>query len=508
MWLLLVPAAWFGVFFVWPTVHAFSSLLSWSSVTDTLSSHATWKVVWFTTWQAVISVLVTLIVGLPITWILARFSFRGSHWVRGIVSTPFVLPTVVVAGAVMSLLPLEYQFGLHGILIAHVLFNVAVVVRIVGARWQTISPDSPSAAQVLGASPLRTFWYVTMPQLRSAIQNAFLIVFVFTFTSFGVVVVLGGITRRTLEVEIYTNAISLGFFDTAMVLALIQLVAVLTVFVATSPLSRKSNFGSAISFTRLSLRDNPRHRQTITAVAVLTPALIAFPFIALFLRSFRAGDSWTITAWRNLWNGSLERVGLDIPAIITRSLLFACITVIIAVPMAYIVTSVSVYSPRTGSLIRSITSLPVVISAVTLGFGIIVTFDQSPFNWRGETWLLPVIHAIVALPLAIHLLSPALRAISPSQRDVASTLGASPLNVWWHVDLRQMASPIMSAGAMSFAVSLGEFGATTFLSRSSSTTLPIAIGQLLGRPGTTLQASGFALAALLAIITAVVMSRA
>lgn len=507
-WLALIPAVWFGIFFVWPTAQAFASLLSWSAITDTLSSRATWKVAWFTTWQAVASVVITLFAALPITRILARFSFRGSGFVRGIVSTPFVLPTVVVAGAVMSLLPLEYQFGLHGILIAHVLFNVAVVVRIVGARWQTISPDSPCAAQVLGASPLRTFLYVTLPQLRGAIQNALLIVFVFTFTSFGVVAVLGGITRRTLEVEIYTNAISLGFFDTAMVLSLIQLFVVLAVFVVTSLISRTTNFGSASSFSHLSLHEHPRHRSTIRAVTILTPTVIAFPFLALFVRSFRAGDSWTITAWRNLWNGSLERVGLDIPAIITRSLLFACIAVIIAVPMAYIVTSVSVYSPRTGSLIRSITSLPVVISAVTLGFGIIVTFDESPFNWRGETWLLPVIHAIVALPLAVHLLSPALRAISPSQRDAASTLGASPLNVWWHVDLRQMASPLISAGAMSFAVSLGEFGATTFLSRSSSTTLPIAIGQLLGRPGTTLQASGFALAAVLAITTAVVMSRA
>jgi thiamine transport system permease protein len=143
-----------------------------------------------------------------------------------------------------------------------------------------------------------------------------------------------------------------------------------------------------------------------------------------------------------------------------------------------------------------------------LGFGIIVTFDQSPFDWRGETWLLPVVHALVALPLALHLLTPALQAIPPAHREVAQTLGAPPFRVWWNIDVRHMRSPIVSAGALSFAVSLGEFGATTFLSRSSSTTLPIAIGQLLGRPGTTLQASGFALAALLAITTAVVMSRA
>jgi thiamine transport system permease protein len=155
-----------------------------------------------------------------------------------------------------------------------------------------------------------------------------------------------------------------------------------------------------------------------------------------------------------------------------------------------------------------LSSLPLVISAVTLGFGIIVAFDSSPIDWRGKTWLLPIIHSLIALPIIVHLLVPALRTLPQSQRDAASTLGATPLRVWWSIDVRQMRSAITSAGAISFAVSIGEFGATSFLTRSSTTTLPIAIGQLFGRPGTLLQNSGYALAALLAIITGAVMSRA
>jgi thiamine transport system permease protein len=508
LWLAIIPATWFAIFFLWPTLHALISLTSWSAIKETLSSQSTWSVLWFTTWQALMSVIATFLIAMPITWILARFSFPGSRWVRGIVSTPFVLPTVVVAGAVMSLLPLRYQFGAHGIIIAHVLFNIAVVVRIVGSRWQTIAPDIANSARVLGASPIRTFWYVTLPLLRQATLNTALIVFVFTFTSFGVVAVLGGIRRRTIEVEIYTNAINLGFFDTAMILAILQLFAVGVVFLLTTVISRQKLTYSTTSFLRLPLREHPRQRSLIAATAIFTTALIAFPFIALFIRSFRADNTWTLNAWRNLWNGSLERVGLDIPSVITRSLLFAVATAIIAVPMAYVVASLSTYTRRGGSIMRACASLPIVISSVTLGFGIIVTFDQSPYAWRGETWLLPVIHALIALPLLVHLLVPVLQAVPDTQRDAARTLGASPFKVWWHIDARSMRTPVMSASALSFAVSLGEFGATTFLSRSSSTTLPIAISQLLGRPGTTLQASGFALAALLAIVTAVVMSRA
>ncbi len=506
--LSVLPTVWFAVFFMWPTLHAFVSLMSWDTVVHTLSSRTTWTVLWFTTWQALLSVGATFVIALPLTWILARFTFRGSRWVRAIVSTPFVLPTVVVAGAVMTLLPLQYQFGVHGIIIAHVLFNIAVVVRIVGVRWRSISPDQMRAAQVLAASPMRTLWHITLPQLRVSLYSAALIVFVFTFTSFGVVSVLGGLTRRTIEVEIYTNAIRLGFFDTAMTLAVIQLCAVAVVFALSASMQRHTRTTHGTTFQPVSLKDHPRHRFTILSIAIATPILVALPFIGLFVRSFRAGDTWTFNAWRALWNGSLEQVGLDVPAIIARSLFFALITVVIAVPMAYITASLSTYMPRGASLIRSFTSLPIIISAVTLGFGIIVTFDHAPFNWRGDTWLLPVIHALIALPLAVHLLVPALQAISPTQREAAVTLGASPMKVWWHIDARTMRSPCAGAAALSFAVSLGEFGATTFLSRSSSTTLPIAISQLLSRPGTTLQASGFALAAILAIMTAVVMSRA
>jgi thiamine transport system permease protein len=489
-------------------MHAFVSLISLSAMSDTLTSTTTWTVVWFTTWQAALSVVATLIVALPITWVLSRFSFPGKKWVRGIVSTPFVLPTVVVAGAVMSLLPLKYQFGAHGIIIAHVLFNIAVVVRIVGSRWQTLPLQQVQAAQVLGASPLQTFLHVTVPQLRRALYGAGLVIFLFSFTSFGVVAVLGGLRRRTIEVEIYTNAIRLGFFDTAMALAVIQLFAIVFVFVLSTMTRRSDPDGHGHQVPLMPLNRYPRHRSFIVAIAVLTPAVIAFPFISLFIRSFRSGNQWTFNAWRNLWNGSLERVGLDIPATLTRSLLFAACAMLIATPMAYIVSSFSVYMRRGGHIVRGISAAPIVISAVTLGFGIIVTFNQSPYDWRGETWLLPMIHGIIALPIAVYVLTPALQAVPPQQRDAARTLGASPLRVWWHIDARLMRTPATATAAMSFAVSLGEFGATTFLIRSSSTTLPIAISQLLGRPGTTLQASGFALAALLALIIAVVMSRA
>lgn len=506
--LIALPLVWFSIFFLWPTINALVSLISIDAIAKTLSASSTWNVLWFTTWQAIISVIATFAVSMPVTWILARFTFPGGRWVRGIVSAPFVLPTVVVAAAVMALLPVKYQFGVHSIVIAHVLFNIAVVVRIVGQRWQMIPVSQSQAAATLGANPIQIFLHVTLPQLRNSLINAAIITFVFTFTSFGAVTVLGGVRYRTLEVEVYNYAVRLGQFDTAMVLSVLQVVIVATVLLIASASSRIAHTIQTPQVKSTSLSDYPRYRFAIWLIAICTSVLIALPFLTLFLRSFRSGDSWSVSAWENLWNGSLERVGLDIPQVIFHSVVFASIATAITIPFAYVVASTATYTKRIGGFIQSATSLPIVVSAVTLGFGIIVTFNRSPFDWRARTWLLPVVHALVALPLVVHILTPALRAISPMQREAAQTLGASPFRVWWHIDVQHMRRPLVAGAAMSFAVSLGEFGATSFLTRSSSTTLPIAISQLLGRPGTLLQNSGFALAALFAALTAVVMSRA
>ena len=139
---------------------------------------------------------------------------------------------------------------------------------------------------------------------------------------------------------------------------------------------------------------------------------------------------------------------------------------------------------------------PLLVSSVTLGLGLVITFDRAPWDWRGDAWLLPVVHAVVALPLAVRTIGPALRAVGGEVMDAASDLGAGPLRRWLTVELPMIRPALARAAGISAAVSLGEFGATSFLSRSGTMTVPVAIGQLLGRPGPVLQQAGFALASL------------
>ena len=127
--------------------------------------------------------------------------------------------------------------------------------------------------------------------------------------------------------------------------------------------------------------------------------------------------------------------------------------------------------------------LPLGTSAVTIGFGFLITFDEAPLDLRGSWMLIPLAHALVATPFVVRAVLPVLRAIDPRLREAASTLGAAPGRVWWEVDRPLLARAALVGAAFAFAVSVGEFGATAFLARTGDPTLPIAIVRLLGRPG-------------------------
>jgi thiamine transport system permease protein len=211
-------------------------------------------------------------------------------------------------------------------------------------------------------------------------------------------------------------------------------------------------------------------------------------------------NQFSFSAWRTILSGSLPALSVSPQLVIITSLVFAIIAACICVPLALLVAS--------SAAPRALFSLPLAVSAATLGIGLIITFNTSPFAWRSERWFIPVIHAVIALPLVIRALEPATRAIPTSLRNASATLGASPFATWVRVELPLLKPALLRATGLSMAVSLGEFGATSFLSRSGSTTLPIAIAQLLGRPGVATQQAGFALAALMVLVTVGVMSRA
>ena len=494
--LLIAPVAFLSVFFVVPVANTFLRFFQFSEFSDVLGNQSLRGVAWFSLWQALISTIATLALGLPATWALSRFTFRGSRIARGILTAPFVLPAVVVAAGVLAITDSR---GVVPIIWAHVVFNVSVILRIVGPRWSMVNHRLEYGAATLGARPSRAFTLVVWPQISDAVISAATLVFIYCFTSFGVIAILGGVSRRTLESEIFTQAVRLGNTETATALAVLQAVIIGAVLFTTRRSSRPNSTSLHVS-TPQSLVSKPNRRVTPLMFVMTAVLVVASPLLATVYRSLFINSELSLSAWRSIFSGSLPALSVSSLSVITTSLVFAIAAACICVPLGLLVAS--------SSAPRALFSLPLVISAATLGIGLIITFNSSPFAWRSERWLIPVIHAVIALPLVIRAVEPAVRAVPISLRNASATLGASPFITWARVDIPILRPAILRATGLSMAISLGEFGATSFLSRSGSITLPIAIAQLLGRPGVATQQAGFALAALMVLVTVGVMSRA
>ena len=497
-----LPAGFLALFFVYPFAVILERGLTEDGLPlDVVGSASTLGILWFTIWQAAASTALTLLLGLPLAWVLARFDFPGRSLVRTLVLVPFVLPTVVVATAFLALLPEGSERGVAVILAAHVFFNVAVVVRIVGAWWARLDPRLWDAAATLGASPVERLRSVTLPLLRPALAAAAALVFLFSFTSFGVILILGGPSYATLETEIYTQAVRLFDLPTAAVLSLLQLGAVAIILAVAGALERRFGVVVPVVPERDAARPpRARERAAVLVVLLLSGIPLALPLAALVERSLATPDGYGLTFYRLLGE---ETAALLVPPwhAVLNSLAFAAVATALALLIGG-ATAAAVARRRAGWL-DALVMLPLGASAVMLGFGFVLAFDEPPLDLRGSPWLVPVAQALVAAPFVVRIVAPALRSIDDRLREAAAVLGASPSRVLREVDLPLVLRALGVAAGFAFAVSLGEFGATVFIARSDWPTVPVAIFRFLGRPGAVNAGQAAALGVVLMALTAV-----
>ncbi len=508
---IALPVAFLGYFFVYPLVSILLTGLdpgnAGSAFSAVLTDPVLRSVAWFTLWQAVVSTVLTFVVGLPAAYVFARFAFPGRGLFRALTLVPFVLPTLAVATAMLSLWGASSPLGidLRGtvwiILIAHVFYNLAIVIRGVGSFWEQIDPRIEQAAQTLGASRIRTFIEVTLPLLRPAIWSAAALVFLFTFTSFGVVLVLGDLSHTTIEVEIWRQTAAFARLDIAAALAIFQLVAVTAILLAYGRFTRARSVELPYRAPGETVR-RPRRggERWFVGVTLATLAVIVIiPIAVLIGRSLSTDNGIGLENYANLFT-SRGLLGLSASGAIGNTMGFAAVAVLIAMVIGSL-AAVSIAYERgwVGRLFDTTLMLPLGASAVMIGFGFLVALDE-PFDLRTSLALIPIAHSLVAIPFVVRSVVPAMRSVQHRLREAAATLGASPAQAWRAIDLPIIGRAIAVGAAFAFAISVGEFGATAFIVRPESTTMPVAIFRLLGRPGTFGEA--MALSVLLAGLTA------
>ncbi|GAB2871380.1 iron ABC transporter permease [Myroides odoratimimus subsp. xuanwuensis] len=478
------------------------------------------RVLAFTLWSSAAGTVLAVLLGLPAAYLLHRREFPGRKVLRAALLVPFVLPTVVVGVAFRQLLSEGGTLGFLGldgtpvaIVAALVFFNLSVVVRTVGGAWESLDPRPGEAAALLGASPAQVLRTVTLPALRPAIVSAASVVFLFCATSFGVVLTLGGLRYATVETEIYLLTTNLLDLQGAAALSVVQLAVVAGLLLLTQRL--RATPDPTVQRVQARLRRLSRADLPLVLATALPVVLVALPLATMVGGSLRVGDGWGLAHYRalNAEPGSVGAESLVVP--VTEALANSVRTAVdatwmallLGLAVAVIVTrrSHSTAERRLRGVLDGFFMLPLGVSAVTLGFGFLITLDRPPLDLRDTALLVPIAQALVALPLVVRILAPVLAGVDDRQRQAAATLGASPWRAMLTVDLPVVWKPLLAAAGFAFAVSLGEFGATSFLAREDHPTVPIVIFRLIGRPGEANHEMALAAAVVLAAVTTAVM---
>ena len=516
----IIPAIFFLIFYFYPLSGIFiksffeegttaPQFIGFAFLDQILSSTRTLKILWFTFWQAGVSTLLTLICALPCAFVLSHYAFKGKKIIKILASIPFVLPAIVVAAAFQACFG-ENKHPLFLILLAHVFYNFSVMLRIITGFLSSLQGRIKEAAMVLGANSLQVFLYIILPLLKPALLAASTLVFIFCFSSFGIVLVLGGPSYSTIETEIYRQAAHLFNLPLASFLSLIQIVFTFILMWIYTLFTKK-----AAKFTPDAEKANLRKPELwwekiiITATVTFIICLCVIPLLALVMKSFTYNGETSFVFYKALFENRTDSI-FYIPPFhaIKFSFLFAGMALVIAlitgVCAAFFIRFCDTnIDNKLTSFFDPIFMLPLSTSAVTLGFGIIITLDKPPLNLRTSIFLIPIAHALVGFPFVLRSILPALRSIPQNFSDAAAMLGASPLQIFRSIDFPLISKALVAGAIFAFTISLGEFGATIFTARPDTPTIPIAIYRFLGQPGAINYGQAMAISTILMVVTAI-----
>ena len=523
-----LPLVFLGIFFVYPLLAIFDislrpdGALDLSAFGRLFGSDYYLGTLVFTCWQAALSTVATLLLATPCAFVFARYDFPAKSLLLSLATLPFVLPTVVVALAFASLLggkgllndllralfsldapPIQLERTLAIIIIAHVFYNFAIALRIMTGYWSSLGMAAEEAARGLGADAWAIWRDIRLPLIRPALLSAGVLVFIFCFTSFGVVLILGGIRFATLEVQIYYQAVNIFNLPLAAALSIVQILSMLALMVVYTRQQRRLQLQMSSSASISRRPRNGAERAAVASCVGLIWLLLLSPLLALVVRALFVDGRLDLSNFAAL--GAKSRGSLLFIApleSIVNSLRFAALATAAALTLGIIAAYMIHQRGRLARIWDPLFMLPLATSAVTLGFGFIIALDEPPLNLRASWLIIPISHTLVALPFVIRSVLPSLRAIPASLGEAAQTLGAAPLEVRRTIDLPLLGRGIAVGATFAFTVSMGEFGASLFVAQRESVTIPVVIYRLFGDPGFSSYRQALAMSVVLMLVCA------
>lgn len=465
------------------------------------------SLVWFTIWQAALSAILALLFGIPGAYVLYHRSFPGQKFLRAFITVPFMLPTIVVAIGFTAFRQLPFisqlllgHSGIPIIICANVFMNYSLAVRIIGGVWTTLDSGLEDAAALDGAGRFRTLVSVTLPQLGNSIASAGALIFLYCAANFGLVLVLGGASVKTIETEVYIATTQYLDLSKAAGLVLIQTLLTITAFVVTQRLSK----GRMHFFGNTSLEPRrPIDKRDLPATIITTGfvgLIIGLPLITVFWRAFRIDNSFGFLNFTNLGGfGARDVLSISVGHAALNTVRNAIITTFLSILIGILVAFLLSRPRASGQdgpfqrVMDIVFQMPVGISSVVLGLGYLVCFGDGLFPLRSSWLVTPIAQSLLSIPLVIRMVHPAVASIDNELRETASTESASPSQIWWLIEMPIIRNVVLMATGYAAVIAIGEFGAANFLAYGDQGTLPTILYQLISRPGA--QNYGMAMAA-------------
>lgn len=461
--------------------------LSGQLVALALDDYLRWRLGW-TLLQALATCVLSLLLGLPLAWVLARYEFAGRTLLLRALMLPFVVPTLVAALGVLALLgPRGLGPNLQGtpwlLLYGNLFFNLCVVLRAGVDGFASVGASKLAAARTLGASPWRAFWRLEWPLARAWFVAALCLVFLYSFSGFGLALVLGGQRYATLEVEIYQLVAHELKLAEAGALALCLLLLTGAAALAHARLEQRLAAPARLEPVAR------RRPQGLAWLGVALTLLVLFlvcaaPLLALLAR---------LLGLRGMGDGPWEVLrDPETLAALWNTLRFSFMALLLATLLGVL----HALAARRWAWLRAAALLPFVVSPVTVALGLLLLYP----GWSASLPLLIGAYALLAYPFVAQSLGAALDGLPPQLEQAARTLGCTPARAFWRVLLPSVAPALRRGMAFAAATALGEFAVTLFLSRPEWATLTTLIYQRLGRPGAANLEAALLLACLLMLL--------
>ena len=464
----------------------------------------------FTAYQALLSAIACVALGLPGAYVLARYDFPGREVARSLTILPFVMPSIMVAIGFVSMFgengtlnrilgalglgEIDLLFTLPIIILAHAFYNAPLVTRVTAAAWENVDARRIESARSLGASPRRAFLDVVVPRLLPAIATGAVLAYVFSFMSFAIVLALGGLGFATIEVWVYNRVTQLEYASAAALATIETSISLGLTYLylryeasqegiregggGGRPLKRKPLFGS-LTPTRVA----------VGGYLLVVGVVFVGPIASMIIASVTNDAGFTLANYEFLLTRQRTAYAFQVQPLnaILNSVFFAAGSLLLSVPIGTFVAVVSTRRFRGRKVIDALAMAPIAVSGVVVGLGLLrgLVFGVEVWGYRiTVTGALAIIaaHAVAAYPFVVRNLTPLLGGLDRRLTESARSLGASPTRAFLDISLPLVWGGVLAGAAFAVAISIGEFDSTVILATGTeSYTMPVAVERYLGR---------------------------